>query len=229
MNPFPRKLILKNGLAVTVDVACPEELDEISEFVRQFLFLTSPVCYLVKNCPNITNIQEFVAGLLHDPVSLTVRDSNGKLVAVRLNELELRNGTSLDVRLLFDKDEKALLVSMMDDLTKDFDLFETFKTDKVFCMVILSVDPSYGRLGLGATLVEMSLELARSCGAGGVNVYTFSDYAARIASKHGMETLKSIEYATFKFNGDRPLACEEDLLKDHSAVHYKARNLALSK
>ena len=84
---------------------------------------------------------------------------------------------------------------------------------------MMAVDQSYGRLGLATTLV-LSFELAQSYGAGVVRVYAVNEYAAKLASKYGMETLKTIDYATFEFNGGQLLACHKNLLNKHPVARY---------
>lgn len=225
MDPFPQTVTIKNGQSLVVDIARPEELDEICEFLRQHYFTTSPMCCIVKECPTKSNIETFIVRSLKKPISLVVRDANRKMVAIQLNELEMRYGPSLEANLLFSKGEKSILSSMVQTLRRDFDIFEKFHADRIFCFVILAVDQNYSRLELGSILVTMSIKLALFYGVGAMCVYTFNEYEADIAKQHGFETDSSINYANFKFNGEYPLACKKNLLAEHPTARCMVRNL----
>lgn len=90
----------------------------------------------------------------------------------------------------------------------------------------MAVDKSHCKLGLATTLVGLSLELGKANGAGAVKVCAMSQYAATVAAKHGLEKLRTIDYATYEFNGEKPLAHLADLLAEHPVASFLARRLA---
>lgn len=67
-------------------------------------------------------MREFVSGFLRHPVSLTVRDPDGKLVGIRLDEIEERSVHDPDTPLK--EEEKELIVSLLGALEKGINLFE---------------------------------------------------------------------------------------------------------
>lgn len=73
--------------------------------------------------------------------------------------------------------------------------------------------------------MELSVQLAIQNGAGAIQVEAVSEYTARAASKLGFETLKSIDYATFEYDGIHPLAGKEKMLSEHPAARFMARPL----
>lgn len=229
MDIFPRTLTVTNGSCVTIDLAKQEDLDEITEFVRQHYFSPSPMCYFMATFEDDVKIKDFVAGYLNFPINLTARDSNGKLLAVVLNELLLPSSQHVDGNMLFKQDEKALVMSIVESLEENLDMFEKFNTDKLFSLTLLSVDQSYGRLGLGNTLVAMSVEVAQFYDAGAAYITPFNSYVAKIAAKQGFETIKSIDYATYELDGKYPLADQKNLLSEHTIVRIMAKILPQSK
>lgn len=220
MDPFPRTFVTENKLKLTIDLTRPQEADEICKFLQEHFLTVSPSCYLIKNRIDNVRLKEFISPFLDKSVSLTVRDSNGTLVAVRMNNLVTRSVNPTNPGTLFN--EKELIELLFEALERDIDLFEKYKTDTIFSLEMMAVDQSYGRLGLATTLVTISFELARFYGAGVVQMHAANDYAARVASKFGMEALKTIDYSTLEFNGSRPLANVKDLLDQHPVARLMA-------
>lgn len=223
MESFPRKFVARGGQVLTINIARPEDLQEVSEFLRLHFFFTSPNCYLIKDGPGDDHgLKDYLSGCLKHPVSFTVRDATGRLAAIRMNELEER----LDgVVVPSSAKNLALIMSLLGALEADIDLFTKYNTEKILSLAMMAVDKSYGQLGLASTLVELSLEVARANGAGAVKVCAVSEYAAKVAAKHGLETLRAIDYATFEFNGDKPLAYLTDLLSEHPVARLMVRRI----
>ncbi|EFX76241.1 hypothetical protein DAPPUDRAFT_249096 [Daphnia pulex] len=229
MEPFPRNLVARNGRVFTIDFARPADLDEVVQFLRQHFFSTSPNCYLVNrsNGPiEDGGLHNYLSGCVKDPpVSLTVRDSDGRLAAVRLNELEEPGALHHEALTPPANEKPRLIMSLLGDLEEGIDLFTTFSTKKILALAMMAVDKSYGQLGLATTLVSLSLDLAKANGAGAVKVCAVSQHAARVAAKNGLETIRTIDYATYEFNGEKPLAQLTDLLAEHSVAVLMARRL----
>lgn len=157
---------------------------------------------------------EFISACLRDPVSLIVRDKTGKLIAVRLNLLEDRLNKHKPLTLT----DNELIVSLVSSLEKEIDLFNIYKTNKTFILQMMGVDKQYSGLGLGSMLVNLSIDLAKQHGAGAVN-----EAAAKVASRNGFESLRTIDYATYELNGVKQLANESKLLAEHRVAKVMAR------
>ncbi|KAI9565531.1 hypothetical protein GHT06_009323 [Daphnia sinensis] len=226
MSSFPRKFFTKDGQVFTIDIGRIEELDEVIEFLRINFFSTSPNCYLVSDWNGTSDsdrMSDYLSSCLRHPVSLTVRDSAGRLVAVRLNELEAPEDVHLDS--LTSQTKRRLITALLTDLEAGINLFTTFNTDKVLSLAMMAVDKNYCKLGLATTLVGLSLELGKANGAGAVKVCAVSQYAAKVAAKHGLETLRTIDYATYEFEGGKPLAHFDALLAEHPVAAFLACRL----
>ncbi len=186
MESFPRTLVAKDGQVLTIDLARPEHVEEVSEFRRLHFFPTSPNCYLVKVGPeDDQTLRKNVLRCLKHPVSLTARDSDGRLVAIAMNEFKERTDEVHDAPSLSKYPGIALILSLIGALEAEIDLFVEFNTDRILYLAAIAVDKRYGRLGLASKLVELSLELAAINDAGGVKTCAASEYVAKAAAKHG--------------------------------------------
>ena len=223
MESFPRKFVTRDGQEFTINIALPEDLEEVLEFMQLHFYATSPNCYLVPGSQRQPNFKERLYGNLKQLISLTVRDSTGRLSGILINKLEERTDT---VVLPSTKNSTTLIMSLLDALEEGIDLFEKYNTEKVFYLAMMAVDKRFGGLGLASKLVEFSLELAKANGAGAVKVCAMSDFAAKAAAKQGLETIRTIDYATFELNGDKPLAYLPELLSEHPVARFMARRIS---
>ena len=224
MQSFPRKFVTRDGQEFTIHIAHSEVLDEVMEFMQIHFFSTSPNCFLAPGgLSDVNQFKEFLFGYLRQSVSLTVRDSMGKLVGIRINELEERTDAVVFPPA---KESLTLKMSLLGALEEGIDLFEKYNTEKILYLSKMAVDKRFGGLGLASKLVEFSLELAKANGTGAVKVCAMSDFAAKAAAKQGLETIRTIDYATFELNGDKPLAYLPDLLSEHPVARFMARRIS---
>lgn len=142
-------------------------------------------------------------------------------MAVRLNLLEELSNRHKPLTL----SNHELIVSLVSSLEKDIDLFTIYKTTKTFILQMMGVHQQYSGIGLGSFLVKISLESAVKHGAGAVAVIAVNEGAAKVAARNGLETLRTIDYATFEVNGDKPLANETKLLAEHRVAKFMARSI----
>lgn len=212
------------GHVFTVDIARLEEVEEIFDFLSLHFYDRSPICYLdpFNRCDEkeVEARHQDIRDCLYTPFSLTVRDSNGQLVAVRMNEI-LEENTGCYHPLHLRKDRP--IIGLLDELNRDVDLFELFNTRKVLEGLIVAVDDRYGRHGLAGRLLDISSELAKEAGAGAVKGTPLSDYAYRASMKRGFREIRAVDYATFKFNGSVPFAGMANILSVHSKGRLMAR------
>ncbi|EFX79773.1 hypothetical protein DAPPUDRAFT_319214 [Daphnia pulex] len=235
MNSFPRNFAVEDGRTFTIDLARLDDLAEVVEFRKQHFNSISPACYLVNVANNETididkRVRESTLKNLSscekNPVSLTMRDSTGRLVAIALNKLIEKPQADDQAAPLPAQENPILIVSLIiDDLERGIDLFTTYNTKTIFELWIMSVDKTYGQLGIATALASLSLDLAKANNAGAVKCLAVSQYSAKAAAKNGLETIRTIDYATYEFNGDKPLANLTDLLAEHPVARLMARRI----
>lgn len=229
METFLYKFDPGNGEVFTFQIAKLEETDEISDFMFQNFFLTSPNRQLCR-CDDpaaAAQIKPFVSEYLREcivqNISLTVRDSLGHLAGVRINKLE--NKGDYDDKKDNPEFNETLIRAILFSLNEGVDIYSKYSTERVIIFVMMSVGSKYGRLGLAKKMVEISLEFGKTAGAGAAKAEAVSTYAAKALAKAGFETLKTIDYATFEFKDDTPLARETAMLDEHSKGLLMARSL----
>ena len=223
MEPIPRTIQVKDNQLLIIDYAKPEEQKEVLEFLELHFYPKSPICYLTNDGLIDDKRDEFTSQCLESRVSLTVRDSAGNLVAIRLNKLESKGPLSFFSKASAKND--SFILSLLGGLEEDIDVFTRYNTDKVLSLGLVAVDQQYGRLGLASILIKITMELARMNGAGAIKATVVSEYAARAFTKLGFETLRTIEYVDFEYNGEKSLANKMNLLNEHTRARFMARHL----
>ncbi len=227
---FPIILKLSYGDPyLVVDIAQPNMAEEFLEFFKVHFSGVSPNNYIRKyDAPPPGSEEEkqrferwlgIIRETLNSPCSLTVREQNtGRLVAVIFNKIERPTVEQRDY-------PRRFLFSILQALTSDHDLFTLYNTDKVFEIAVVAVSTDYGRKGLATKLMEFSIQIAIEIGAGVVKVEAVSEHSAQIASKLDFTVLKSIDYATFEYDGIKPLAGNDEMLSEHPTARLMARRL----
>lgn len=114
---------------------------------------------------------------------------------------------------------------MLESLKDGYDLFKLYGTDKVLHLCGVAVHPSLGRQGLASELYSLSIDLAASSGAGAIAVVCASKYTIRALTKFGLITHSKIDYASYEYQGVRPLAGCSKLLADHSEARFMSSKL----
>lgn len=218
-----------NGHTFSIRIAQPEETEEISNFLFENFFMTSPnrqLCYCDDpvSASNIkTFVREYIGECILYGLSLSVRDSSGHLAGVRINKLE--NKGERDSKKDDPEFAETLIRTILYSLNDGVDVYSMYNTEKVLILVMMSVAPKYGRSGLAKKMVDVSLDLGKVAGAGAAKVEAVNTYAARALAKAGFETLKTLDFATFVFKGDTPLARETSMLSEHPKGFLMARAL----
>ena len=227
-NHFPLSLETMDGRDLIVDLARPDERQEIYDFLLVNFIPVPPIRQLSQYDDGPEEFKrpawvlEYVGECISQPYSLLARNKDGTLVAVMLNILESRK----------EEEEHSpywdwnLTTAYMAALYKNLDLFTILECDQIFHLTIVSVSPNYAKQGLATKLYQLSLDLiAPTTGAGGVKTEAGSIYVARLATKLGFNTYKTLEFASIEYEGRFPLANKEGI-EEHSTARLMARRLA---
>jgi len=232
---FPKTLKWSDGTELVIDIARPEECNEIMSFLDGNFFSKSPEVHLIgddKPKPGSEEEkkkEEFYYNVVLEEClsasnSLTVRnpDKNGEMVAVSVNRVHYEGVKRRD----FPPEDVSLFKEMWSVLNEPADgLFSLYKTTKVFHWYMTAVSPPYQRRGIATKLAQLCIQLGVEAGAGAIKVEAESEYTSRLADKLGFSTLKSVDYATFQYKGTKPLADNRYLLSEHSIARLMARSL----
>ena len=233
---FPREFKTPNGLVLVIDRARSDEIDEVSDFMHKHFSNTVPNRYIIPydEPKSIQIFRDFLPiylkYLFKQSVSFTVRDpeEGGRLVAVRINELEKRHSS-------VDGDDEAdqvtipkelIIFSILGSLNRNINLFDLYETDKILHLAMVAVSSDYGRLGLATELYKLTLDIARMSGAGAIVAEAVSAFAAKAAASFGLQPLKTIVYEEFELDdGSRPLASLVQEMGEHRTAKLMACRL----
>lgn len=210
-----------------ISIGRPEEDDEVLDFMKENFYMKPPNRPILEydETPEaakgyysraLNNFRKY----LSDGTSLMVRNkSTGKLVAAALNKLE-DIGTPV-----ISNDYNRLYVAILVSLHEGYDIYSMNNVDRVLRFSITSVSKPYQRFGLATKLFELSIDLAKVHGAGAIKVEAMSEYATRALIKLGFTVVKSIDYATYEYNGTRPLLALADQLDGHCTARLMTLRL----
>lgn len=220
-----------------VNIARPDEANKIFEFLLHHFFPEAPIRQLglydeSEEAKRPAWIEDLVHDCLRTPHSLLVRDAcrQHQIVAVAINEMK----TSADQTNLTNNEPNSnrscnpaqipvgrLHKAVLKDFHRDVDMFAIYETKKKMECSILAVDARYTRQGIASKLMEYSLEIAKANQVGVIWTEALSEYTAKVASKFGFDTLKTINYSEFVFEGSTPL----DKIPGHRRGHLMARKV----
>ena len=154
---------------------------------------------------------------------MVAREQNtGRLVAIIYNKML---DPSVKHPWKYSNFPKRLLTALLQALSDPNNLFHLYKTDKVLDTRFVAVLPDFGRKGLATKLMELSIQLAIQKETGAIQVEAVSEYIARAADKLGYTTLTSVDYASFEYDGIKPLAGNVEMLVDHPTARFMALRL----
>lgn len=228
---FPIQLNQSDGKVLVIDLARLDEAVEVNAFLDKHFVSTTPIRQLSsfgREQDEIKKAQlelDWIIECLSHSNSLVIRDltqgEDGPLVAVQINKIEGKTSQAL-------QEEEAhprLIRALFEELNREVDLFSRYETDRIFHLCMVAVSDQYGRRGLATKLNELAVRLAVQCGAGAIKAEAVSEYPARSAIKQGFDLIKSIDYATFVYDGLTPLASVQELVQQHPTVRLMARRL----
>lgn len=231
MENFPKTLQLPDiNSVLSIDIAQPEDAQEIGDFIGIHFDPRSPICHLHQydfpapgSAEAKANSESFIQYLRTDCLStscsLIVRDQMTKQLAAILLCNEVKKNSEPPVPAT------SLCFAILEALPEGFDLFTLYETDKIMEIFMVVVAQPFTKRGLATKLMQCAIELAARSGAGAIQMEAVSDYSARAALKFGFTSLKSIDYATFEYNGIKPLAENRELLAEHPTAHFMVRRL----
>lgn len=222
-----------NGTVFVIDLLRPDDnIKEVRMFTAEYFCNQIPI-HPIRNfdrtLKSIVSNQEdeplqWIQDIERQSCSLTVRVSgSNQLVAIILNELEERTPQQESSPEDKNSSPSTLVRAMIEALSQDVDLFDLHKTDKIINFHVVAVMPLYSRLGLATKLFQLSMDLANRKGIAAAKIEAFSSFAANAAAKLGFVTVKSIEYATFEYQGIKPLENVPELNQLHPSVRLMSR------
>ncbi len=218
MNPaFPQPFRTPDGRDLVVYIAESDDSPEIANFLMLHSLPIPPIrqlCGYQDGQEQPTFLLDIAFKDTEQPMSLLMRDTSGELVAVLLNDIHHKSSGTDD-----------LSTTLLIDLYDDVDLFDHFKTDKIFHQNIVAVSSEYGRQGLAKRLYQLSLKIAEEMGFEAASTEAASSYTAKLANDLGYITLRTMGYISLEHKGTSPFSKYPDVLAKHPTFSLMARRI----
>ncbi|CAH0753015.1 unnamed protein product [Bemisia tabaci] len=207
-------------------------LDTAIRVLNEAFYPEEPLCralQVTQSPQAICDLDALFLGMAQDYLSVVALDAmSHKVVGVCFNKLETKPMEgNLDFYEVFKKrkckeDRIKFFIDVLAEETAGIDLFEKYKTDAVVDLVCLTVLPDFKRRGIGKSLMEHSLELARRTNAASAAcVVCSSTYTLKMAKSIGFTELTSVPYSQYIYEGRQ----FSDVIRDHASVVLVAKKL----
>jgi len=215
-------LLQTTGLSppnIELSLASIEDTEEIIEHLYNNFYLREPqeVCLntFINESERVKEIETDDTSVLKENLTIVAKDrlENNKIVGVRLSKsVTLQSKKNEDVMKpkeikMEQNNEKNLKKDLQINTTlkkrneknmfnnhvyNSVDTFSVLETDRIFDLVIASVDINHGRQKIFTEMLLCSLALAKQLGFTAARVITSSDYTSRVFQKYGFEALSTI-------------------------------------
>ena len=152
---------------------------------------------------------------LADGLSLAVvENTTDRIVAIALNFI-LRQSDSSPSQDEALNDENRIIWNLLDDLEKDYDIFQQFNTNRGLELLFLGVHQQHCGKGLAKKLTEKTLELAKEAGFTFVKSNPTAKATSHIFEILGFETINEMKVKDFYINQQPafPYAAEDDIVQ----------------
>ncbi|CAF3940728.1 unnamed protein product [Rotaria sp. Silwood2] len=176
-----------------------EHRNEVSSLVIESFFRDEPLNRrlsfdLPKEPAEFTNMA--VEKAFQDKCSYVAIDKNQqKVIGVSLNLIESKNNeTNILDSSQFKSEKLRYIFKLLEDVHGQIDLFNTFNTDRLLHVLMLSVNGEYRGLNLTRQLIDLSIKQAKAYGIKGAFSETTGYYSSRVMLKMGFQIYNEIIY-----------------------------------
>jgi N-acetylglutamate synthase-like GNAT family acetyltransferase len=177
----------------------PEHRQSVINLLMSSFFIQEPLNAMLKfDIPHeiLIWIDHLVDESLHDQCSFVAIDKTSlykNVVGFILNGISTR--TYNEEIFIVESEKLNFIFSLIDKLSIGYDLFELYKTDRLFRCDIINVDESQRRQNLSARLISASLDKAHELGIKGVYVVCSSLYSKKAFERQGFQVINEILYS----------------------------------
>jgi len=190
-----------------MDLAKPEEIEDIFQFVMKHHFTIPPLRQIMffddlsdsKSADYcFSNIQK----LLLQPYSVVIKDSGNRIIGVSRNLLQNRgNHQMMNGSDPNDRSAGWLTKAIIAELYRDVDLYARFETNKILDFSLGVVDPIYRRSGLISRMLSLIVDIAQQ----EMGVSVVKGHALRegggfryLAHTLGLQVIWTLEHTSFE-------------------------------
>jgi len=206
----PINLDRERNLGLTYSIVGPHK----SEIVNSLLYATyhpdEPITKhlgLFKGPNSIPDADRMVEEILPRNLSIFAYDTRGEIVGVCVNNAYFRSEFLADLRNglsnVIDPNYKPMLAIHHDLRMKNDHIYDELKTEKIFSIRMVGVDPKTRGMGVATDLIRRSVLLAGCLGFWGIKTEATGFYSQKAFSTIGMLVNNSIKYSEYEFEGKK--------------------------
>lgn len=204
----PPKLDRERMSNLTYGIASEDKLEAINRLLYASYHPDEPITKalgLFHGEHSIPDADNRVGIMVRKNLSLFIYDEVGREVGVCVNCGFYKHDflSLLDVEDTVDPDFRPYLAVHKELRLKNLDLFDELKTEKLFNISMVGVDPSMRGLGLATDLIRRSVLLAGTMGYTGIMTEATGSFSQRAFATIGMMKTNSVEYQGFEFEGKK--------------------------
>lgn len=210
-SPSVPKLDRERSLNLTYGIASEDKIEAINRLLYASYHPDEPITNhlgLYKGPGSIPDADRRVRSSIKRNLSLFVYDSNGVEIGVCVNNGYYRHDFLglLDDCDVVDPAYKVYLAVHKELRSSNTHLFDQIKTDKLFCISMVGVDPAYRSKGVATDLIRRSVLLAGTMGFTGLMTEATGAFSQKAFRRLGMVKTSSIVYRDFEYEGRKPFA-----------------------
>ncbi|XP_060647711.1 uncharacterized protein LOC132785575 [Drosophila nasuta] len=207
------------------------DLEEALDVLNDSFFLNESVCNaceinLPQNAQARQELRELCRITAQDGVSLLARHvESGRIVAVSFNKIQFAPPPGEDnffVKFLKEQVHSPQALRLMDymiTMDSKIDVCAVYNMDCVNELMFLATLPEFGRLGLGRSLVDVTIQFTQELSQGkglediaeelrelrpaAVTALWTSVFTQKIGKDVGFTVLNTVPYSEFEYNGKR--------------------------
>jgi len=204
----PPKLDRSRESNYTYGIASEDKLDSINRLLYASYHPDEPITKslgLFKGPHSIPDADSRVGIMVRKNLSLFIYDEMGREVGVCVNSGYYRHDflSLMDVEDVVDPDYKPYLAVHKELRSKNMGLFDELKTEKLFNIAMVGVDPVMRGKGVATDLIRRSVLLAGTMGYTGIMTEATGSFSQRAFATIGMMKTNSVSYQDFEYEGNK--------------------------
>jgi hypothetical protein len=179
----------------------PEHRQGVINLLMSSFFLQEPLNAMLKfDIPHepLTWVDYIVDGALRDQCSFVAMDTTrlyDNIVGVILNAIS--NRIHQEETFVISSEKLNFIFSLIDKVSDGHDLFELYKTDRLFHCDIINVDESQRGHNLSGQLIEASIDKAHQLDIKGAFVVCSSSFSRKAFERYGFQAVNEILYSEY--------------------------------
>ena len=170
-----------------------------------FTTRTEPACYPLSSRTFTAFVTPYLERAVDDKTTVIARANNGETAGVCLNNDMLYQEEPQFIQDMLDRDYYGIaqLFQILHDLDakfiKEMKDNKLWKPNTILHLWMIAIHKDYGKRGIGGTMVQKTIEIAKKNGYQYIVAECTNDYSINAMKKHNFQIHTSIEYESWQY------------------------------